>query len=231
MMICPHCGKETAGIAYCECCGEPIPGEARPVHKKESSKTLTLISVGIGICIGAVIILGAFVISRAPLLFYSGADDTVLTDSDIELVGETPDADLEPSENEADITSGGEETGTSGSEDIVVSPEEMSAHYEEIYLEYSAKLTELTPTLIEEFNVEAEANENGIDGLTDIFDSKIDKLSEIYIKGTEAMTNYMYEVKSSDSALYLEWTQKLSGIFMEESQKITDEYTKTPYGK
>lgn len=229
MMICPHCGKETAGIAYCECCGAQIPNEARPVHKKNSQKKETIIAVGIGICIGAVVILGAFVISRAPLLFYSNTDNSIQVTSETESQDSPKEDGVIDSEAEKAVET--EASNDDKAQENVVSSEEMVAHYEEIFQEYSDKLTELTPVLVEEFNAEAEANEGGIEGLTEIFDAKIDRLSEIYIKGTEAMTNYMYEVKSDDSGLYLEWTQKLSGVFMEESQKITDEYTQTPYGK
>lgn len=96
--------------------------------------------------------------------------------------------------------------------------------YEEILEEYSQKMREATPRLISEYQEEAKQNQNGITGLAELSQKKMEKLANINSEGTEEMSKiYMYNGNGSYDE-YSEWSGKLFDVYMEEAGKITDAY-------
>lgn len=96
--------------------------------------------------------------------------------------------------------------------------------FEELFEEYSQKLRDSTPTLIDEYNAESANNDDGIEGLAELSNEKIEKLAAISTEGVSKMAALMYQ--SSDNTIdeYEEWASKLQDVYMEEAQKITQAY-------
>lgn len=96
--------------------------------------------------------------------------------------------------------------------------------YQSILDEYTAKLQEATPGLIDEYQNEAASNTDGVSGLAKISNDKISKLAEISTEGTEKMAQLMYSSGSGSYSEYQEWATKLTDVYTTEAQKITDAY-------
>jgi hypothetical protein len=105
--------------------------------------------------------------------------------------------------------------------------------YKALHDEYTKKLKEATPGLIDQFHAEAEHNEEGIEGLANISNAKIALLAEISSEGMTAMAQVMYSSgTSSDPESFIEyetWAGKLQTVYMEEVSKITDAYLSSAY--
>ena len=99
-----------------------------------------------------------------------------------------------------------------------------SSSYEDIYKEYSKKITDLSPKLIEEYKTEAASNTKGIEGLAEIANSKVEQLAEIDAEGTEAMAQFMYTKGAGNYEDYEEWATKLYEVYNTEATKIYNEY-------
>lgn len=97
--------------------------------------------------------------------------------------------------------------------------------YQGILDEYTAKLQEATPALIDEYNTEAATNTDGVQGLATICQAKVTKLAGISTEGTTKMARLLYTSGSGSTSEYQEWAGKLSDVYTEEAQKITDAYT------
>lgn len=96
--------------------------------------------------------------------------------------------------------------------------------YQSILDEYSAKIREAVPALIEEYNAEAQNNTEGIQGLAELSNAKISELAKISNEGVQEMAKIYFKMGSGEYSEYEEWAQKLMDIYMEEAQKITDAY-------
>ena len=115
-------------------------------------------------------------------------------------------------------------TGTSSNTETPKIEELIFGSYEDILNEYSKKLRDATPKLIEEYNEEAKSNQDGLMGLANISSEKVSKLAEISVEGTEEMAE-LYLIKGSGSYdEYSEWAEKLNDVYMEEAGKIQDAY-------
>ena len=99
-------------------------------------------------------------------------------------------------------------------------------NYEEILAEYSKKMRDATPVLIDEFHDEAAGNTNGIVGLAEISNQKISVLAEISTEGVQQMAKVMYASKESSYEEYSNWAGKLQEVYMEEAGKIQEAYMK-----
>ena len=99
--------------------------------------------------------------------------------------------------------------------------------YEDILNEYSKKLREATPKLIEEYNEEAKNNQDGLMGLATICNDKVSKLAEISVEGTQEMAELHLKKGSGSYDEYSEWADKLNAVYMEEAAKIQDAYMKS----
>lgn len=104
-----------------------------------------------------------------------------------------------------------------------------SSSYEDIYKEYSKKITDLSPKLIEEYKKEAASNTNGIEGLAEIANSKVEQLAELDAEGTEAMAQFMYTKGAGNYEDYQEWATKLYEVYNTEATRIYNEYMASAY--
>lgn len=104
-----------------------------------------------------------------------------------------------------------------------------SSSYEDIYNEYSKKITDASPKLIEEYKKEAASNTNGIEGLAEIANSKVEQLAELDAEGTEAMVQFMYTKGAGNYEDYEAWATKLYEVYNTEATKIYNEYMASVY--
>lgn len=95
--------------------------------------------------------------------------------------------------------------------------------YQSILDEYTKKLKDATPRLVEEYKSEAAEHSGDINKLAEISNAKISELAEISNEGIEKMANVMYS-NGDDYEIYEEWSQKLMDVYMEYAQEITDAY-------
>ncbi len=96
------------------------------------------------------------------------------------------------------------------------------ATYESILADYTAQLEEATPTLIEEFNAEAEGVTDVVE-LANICTDKIQELALIETQGTERMALVMYR-DGDDYEVYEDWSMKLYDVYEAQSMEITSAY-------
>ena len=111
------------------------------------------------------------------------------------------------------------------SNDVTSKIEELVfGSYEDILNEYSKKLRDATPKLIEEYNEEAKNNQDGLTGLATISNEKISELAEISVEGTEEMAELHLKKGSGSYDEYSEWAEKLNDVYTEEAGKIQNAY-------
>ncbi|MCR4851486.1 MAG: hypothetical protein K5870_09535 [Lachnospiraceae bacterium] len=97
------------------------------------------------------------------------------------------------------------------------------ATYQDVLDEYSKKIKDKTPELIEEYKKESADISRDMQALAELSNKKVEVLAEISNEGVGKMAEIM--LKKGDSYdIYEEWSQKLMDIYMEESKKITDAY-------
>ncbi len=87
--------------------------------------------------------------------------------------------------------------------------------YEDIYNDYSKRIRDATPGLIEEYKQEAAKNNAGINGLAEISNSKVSDLAEISNDGVSEMADFMMHHGSGDYSEYESWAGKLYDVYME----------------
>lgn len=97
--------------------------------------------------------------------------------------------------------------------------------YEEIYLEYSSKLENETPKCIESFLVNAESNDDGLEGLAELANDEVLHIADISNEGIEKMAEYMLNHGSGKYNEYEEWSGKLMDVYQDYAAKIYDAYT------
>ena len=122
-------------------------------------------------------------------------------------------------------------TGSTGSTNTLPGiPKSSYDSYSSIYTDYAQRLTNATPGLIAEYKQEAASNTNGIVGLAEISNAKIQKLALISNEGVEQMANYMFTQGSGSYDDYQNWAMQLNQVYMTEAQKITDVYMSSAAG-
>lgn len=101
--------------------------------------------------------------------------------------------------------------------------------FEKIYNEYSEKIEDSTDDLLKEFDNRADKNNDGSEGLEDIYDDVNEKMENIYDDGIDEMDD-LKENKDSkqDKKDYKKWSDKLEKTLDEESQKIYNKWTDHP---
>lgn len=111
-------------------------------------------------------------------------------------------------------------------ESTEVSTDNMTAEeeYQFILNNYTEKLKNATPTLIDEYIAEAASNTNGLTGLAEIANSKVSDLAAITTEGTQEMAKVMFKKGTGSYSEYESWGLKLYDVYMSEAQKITDAY-------
>jgi hypothetical protein len=101
--------------------------------------------------------------------------------------------------------------------------------YQSILDEYTQKLRDATPRLLEEFTTESANIRNDMMALAELSSDKIAELAEISVEGIEEMAGLMFGIGGEYSE-YEEWAEKLMEIYMEEAAKITDAYMEAAMG-
>lgn len=101
---------------------------------------------------------------------------------------------------------------------------EESVTYQTILDDYSNKIKEEAPKLVEEYNSESKDKAGDINALAELSNSKVEKLAEICNEGVQKMADLMLKNKD-DQATYEEWAGKLQDVYTEYSKQITDAYT------
>lgn len=96
--------------------------------------------------------------------------------------------------------------------------------YESVLEEYSQKIKDAVPGLIDEYNAEAAENTEGMEGLAAICNDKISVLAGITNDGIQEMARIMLTTGSGNQNEYEEWASKLQDVYSEEANKITDAY-------
>jgi LAS superfamily LD-carboxypeptidase LdcB len=124
-------------------------------------------------------------------------------------------------DNDAVSTDSGTAAADNGTSANNSEPEKT---YQSILDDYSQKIREATPGLIEEYNQLAAENTEGIEGLAKLSNQQIEKLAKISNAGVEEMASLMMVSGSGSYEEYETWAQKLVDVYMEEGKKITDAY-------
>ena len=96
--------------------------------------------------------------------------------------------------------------------------------YQAILDDYTVKLQDATPGLIEEYKSEAANNNDGLEGLATICNAKVTELAKISNEGISEMAEYYYKHGSGPYDEYSEWAGKIQDVYMEEAGKIQDAY-------
>lgn len=126
-------------------------------------------------------------------------------------------------ENESQISETSYSDSVDSSEDDSSETQGLS-DYQSVLDEYTVKLQEATPILIEEYQREAAENQDGLNGLAELCNNKVSELAEICNEGVQKMAQiYLYQGSGSQDE-YMEWGNKLQDIYMEEAAKIQQEY-------
>ena len=121
-----------------------------------------------------------------------------------------------------------EETKTESAEEA--EPEKEEVTYQSILDEYTQKIIDATPGLVEEYNTEAADKAGDVNALAELSNSKVEKLAEISNDGVEKMAELM--TKNGDEYdTYEEWAAKLTDVYMQQSQQITDAYMASATGQ
>lgn len=107
---------------------------------------------------------------------------------------------------------------------------ESKTTYQNILDDYTKKIVDATPGLVEEYNTEAEEKAGDINALAELSTAKIEKLAKICNEGVEKMAELKLK-NGDDDATYNDWAKKLQDVYTEQSKKITDAYTKSVTGK
>ena len=99
--------------------------------------------------------------------------------------------------------------------------------YEDILAEYTQKIQDATPVLIEEYNEAAKSNKDGLNGLAALSNEKISELAKISNDGIQEMAKLQLKQGTGSYEEYSDWAGKLQDVYMEEAAKITDAYMKS----
>jgi hypothetical protein len=120
-----------------------------------------------------------------------------------------------------------EASGNNSEQSGITNDNSNETSYEDILNEYSQKLRDATPVLIEEYNEEAKSNQDGLMGLATLSNKKVSALAEISLEGTQKMANLHIYSGSGSYDEYSEWAGKLQDVYVEEAAKIQDAYMKS----
>lgn len=126
---------------------------------------------------------------------------------------------------------GGKETpknNESKTENVEKEPE-VEVTYQSILEEYTKKIADATPKLVEEYNKESAKISNDLNALAKLSNDKVGELAKISNDGISEMAKLMQ--KSGDKySVYEEWSLKLTDVYTEYAKQITDSYTNSASG-
>lgn len=121
-------------------------------------------------------------------------------------------------------------TEETSKEDNKEESKEDEATYESILADYTAKLQDATPGLVDEFNSEAAEKAGDINALAELSNSKTEELAKISNEGVEKMAQLKL-ANGDDDQTYNDWAQKLMDVYEEQATQITDAYTAAATGQ
>lgn len=110
------------------------------------------------------------------------------------------------------------------SDNIASDENTQQSGYQAIYDEYSKKISEAVPGLIEEYN-SAAAGISDMQTLATLSNQCVGKLAEICNDGVGKMAKHMYKINDTYEN-YEAWSMKLMDVYTKEASKITDAYLK-----
>lgn len=102
--------------------------------------------------------------------------------------------------------------------------------YQSILDDYTQKLADATPGLVDEFNSESADKGGDINALAELCNAKVEKLAEICNDGVSEMASLMY-ANGDDYSTYEEWAGKLQDVYTTQAQQIQDAYTTAAVGQ
>lgn len=97
------------------------------------------------------------------------------------------------------------------------------ATYESILADYTQKLEDQAPVLVDEYKAEAKDKKGNINALAELSNAKIAKLAETCDTGIAEMAELMYK-NGDEYSTYEEWSFKLTDVYTEQAELITDAY-------
>ena len=119
-------------------------------------------------------------------------------------------------------------SNTSKTESTEKEPE-VEVTYQSILDEYTKKLADATPKLVEEYKSESAEIANDLNALAELSNEKVGELDKISNDGISEMAKLMQ--KSGDEySVYEEWSLKLTDVYTEYAKQITDAYTNSASG-
>lgn len=95
--------------------------------------------------------------------------------------------------------------------------------YQSILDDYTKKLQEVSPKLVDEYNKEYPSIKNDVNALAELSNKKVEKLAVISNEGTGEMAKLQL-AGESEYSVYEEWAGKLINAYTQEAQKIMDAY-------
>jgi hypothetical protein len=100
---------------------------------------------------------------------------------------------------------------------------ELKTTYQSVLDEYTKKLQEEAPKLVDEYNAEYPSIQGGINALAELSNKKVATLAEISNEGVTKMAGIQLNTQD-DYSVYEEWVGKLIDVYSKEAQKIFDAY-------
>ena len=101
--------------------------------------------------------------------------------------------------------------------------------YQSILDDYTKKIADATPGLVEEYNNEAAPIAGDLNALAELSNSKVEKLAEISNQGVSEMATLMQK-NGDEYSVYEEWSLKLTDVYTQYAKQITDAYTSSAAG-
>lgn len=96
--------------------------------------------------------------------------------------------------------------------------------YQAILDDYTQKIKDAAPKLAAEYIEEAKNNQGGLEGLAQLSNDKVSELAEISNDGISEMANVHFKSGTGKYEDYEAWATKLTNVYMDEAQIITDAY-------
>lgn len=106
---------------------------------------------------------------------------------------------------------------------------EVEVTYQSILDDYTKKIADATPGLVEEYNNEAAPIAGDLNALAELSNSKVEKLAEISNQGVSEMATLMQK-NGDEYSVYEEWSLKLTDVYNQYAKQITDAYTSSAAG-
>ena len=106
---------------------------------------------------------------------------------------------------------------------------EVEVTYQSILDDYTQRIADATPGLVEEYNNEAAPIAGDLNALAELSNSKVEKLAEISNQGVSEMATLMQK-NGDEYSVYEEWSLKLTDVYTQYAKQITDAYTSSAAG-